>query len=231
MKTYVAILAGGIGARMGSALPKQFITVGDRCIIEYTIDAFDRSEEVDEIIVIVHPDWLEHMEYLISCNRWTKCKRVVPGGKERYESTLNALKAFPEASDEDKILLHDAVRPLVSNALIEGTIAALDECEAAGVAVACTDTVWRVVDGIVESIPERKSLMRAQTPQGFRFGIIKSAYRKALEQGEIAATDDCGMVSRYMPETRIHIVEGDERNIKITYPQDLSFLENYLKTI
>lgn len=210
---------------MGGDLPKQFIAVNDRCIIEYTIDAFERCEAVDEIIAVVHPDWVEHMRYVESCNEWSKFAKIVAGGAERYMSTLEAIKALVDEPDEAKVLLHDAVRPMVSQQLICGVVEALDECAAAGVAVSCTDTIWKVNDGVISTIPERRSLMRAQTPQGFRLKVIREAYARAMEDAVIPVTDDCGMVLKYMPEVEIHVVEGDERNIKVTYPQDLENLK------
>lgn len=231
MKTCVAILAGGTGTRMGSTLPKQFISVNERCIIEYTIDAFDTNPHVDSICVVVHPDWIEHMQYLVSCNHWSKPIRIVAGGSERYMSTMEALRAFADEPDDSNILFHDAVRPFVSQALIDGVVSALQACQAAGVAVASTDTIWQVSDGIIQSIPNRTSLMRAQTPQGFKFGVIRQAYHNALAQGTFQSTDDCGMVNRYLPHVPIHIVEGDQQNIKITYPQDLETFKRFIQTL
>lgn len=224
-KTFAAILAGGTGSRMGSPLPKQFLLYEGRCIIEYTVAAFESSPVIDAYVVVVHPDWVRYMEYLVSCHSWPKCICIVPGGSERYESSLHALQAFSGQPDDSVLLIHDGVRPLVSQSLIKGVVEALSECEAAGTAVSCTDTVWKVREGVVCEVPVRSSLMRAQTPQGFRLGVLREAYRRALQQGPIQATDDCGMVMRYMPEVSIHVVEGDERNIKITYPQDISHLK------
>lgn len=222
-------MAGGTGSRMGAEVPKQFLTVEERCLIEYTIDAFEQNESVDEICVVVHPEWVTHMRFVVSCNEWTKFGRIVAGGSERYMSTLEAIKAYADHPDETKFLLHDAVRPMVSQQLISGVAAALDECEAAGAAVACTDTIWRVSDGVIDRIPERSSLMRAQTPQGFRLGVIREAYRRAVEEVSVPVTDDCGMVHRYLPEVEIHVVEGDERNIKVTYPRDLELFKQSIR--
>lgn len=225
VKTIAVILAGGTGSRMGVDTPKQFLTVNERCIIEYAIDAFEENEHIDEICAVVHPEWVEHMKYIVSCNEWSKFAKIVVGGEERYLSSWHAIQAYKDEPDDSLILFHDAARPLVSQQLISGVVDALSECRAAGVAIASTDTIWHVSDGMIQDIPERCSLMRAQTPQGFHLGIIREAYELALEDNHIRITDDCGMVKKYMPDVHIHVVEGDEHNIKITYPSDLDLLK------
>ena len=225
VKTIAVILAGGTGSRMGSDMPKQFLTVNERCIIEYAIDAFEQNEQIDERCAVVHTEWVEHMKYIVSCNEWNKFSKIVVGGKERYMSSWHAIQAYAEESDDTLMLFHDAARPLVSQQLISGVVDALEECSAAGVAVSSTDTIWHVTDGIIKDIPERRSLMRAQTPQGFHLGVVRKAYQLALADTKIVATDDCGLVKKYIPDVDIHVIEGDERNIKITYPSDLDLLK------
>lgn len=213
---------------MGAGIPKQFIEVDKRCIIEYTIDAFDCCDEVDEVCVVVHPEWVDFAGQVVNRNQWEKVRKVVAGGSERYMSTLEAIRAFESEPDEDKFILHDAVRPMVKGLQVASVIEALDHCDAAGVAVPCTDTIWRVQGGTIESIPDRSQLMRAQTPQGFRLGVLRKAYDRALQGGPIPVTDDCGMVLRYVPEVEVRVVLGDESNIKVTYPRDLELAKTAL---
>ena len=229
VKTIAVILAGGTGSRMGKDLPKQFIAVNERCIIEYAIDAFEQNDSIDEICAVVHPAWIEHMKYIVSCNEWEKFTKIVVGGDERYMSSLHAIQAYENEPEDSLILFHDAARPLVSQELISGVVDALKDCRAAGVAVSCTDTIWHMKDGMINDIPERRSLMRAQTPQGFQLGVLREAYQNAISEGNIDVTDDCGIVKKYLPEVHIHVIEGDERNIKVTYPSDLDILKQKFK--
>lgn len=225
MKNIAVILAGGVGSRLGADIPKQFLKVAGRMVIEHTIDAFDRHPLIDEVCVVVHPEWVSFMRDQAGRNNWRKVAKIVAGGSERYMSTLEALRAYADEPDDSRMLLHDAVRPLVSPSLIADVCKALDGHRAAGAAVACTDTIWKVEDGKVVSIPDRKSLMRAQTPQGFRLEVIRKAYERARLSEQIPATDDCGMVMRYAPEEEVYVVMGDESNIKVTYPSDLENLK------
>lgn len=217
------ILAGGTGSRVGGDIPKQFLTYQGMPLIVHSIDAFDRSPYIDEIVVVVHPDWIDYMKEL--AQKWCGCKmhRIVAGGKERYMSSLNAIEALSAYPSHTNIILHDAARPHLSQAVIERVAQALQSHEAVGVGVASTDTIWQVdpsTDTII-SIPNRSLMWRAQTPQAFRLSVIAEAYRRALQDPLLQATDDCGVLLRYMPEVPIHIVHGEEQNRKITFAEDL----------
>ena len=238
MKNIAVILAGGSGSRMGGPKPKQFIELGDgRTIVEHAVDAFDSHGAIDEVAVVIHPDWHDEMQKTVERNHWAKLHRIIDGGAERYMSSLNAIMAFINEPDDTNLLLHDAARPFVSSEIIDRVVAALVRNEAVGVAVRSTDTVWEVhpdfsdVDGmtserfemprIVARIPERRLMWRAQTPQAFRLPLIRDAYQRALQDPQFQATDDCGVVRKYMPGTKITVVEGEERNRKITTVDDL----------
>ena len=222
------ILAGGTGARVGADKPKQFLDVGGRMVIERSIDAFDQTEGIDEVAVVVHPEWMEYMRGVVSSNSWTKVKRLFEGGAERYMSSLNAIAAYIDCPDDTNLILHDAARPFVSQAVIARVIEALKWHEAVGVGIPSTDTVWEVrqdfdpqLSKFIVRIPERSTMWRAQTPQAFRLPLIRDAYQCALQDPQFRATDDCGVVRRYLPSVKIHIVEGEEQNRKITFKQDL----------
>src|SRR5919112_1689656 len=144
----------------------------------------------------------------------------VPGGADRNASTRAALAALGES--ECNVLFHDAVRPLLSQAVVHACVLALQTYQAVDVAIPSADTIIRVddEDHIIE-IPERSRLRRGQTPQGFRLSTIRRAYQVAAEDPDFRATDDCGVVLRYLPEVPIYVVAGDEQNMKVTYPLDL----------
>lgn len=227
------IMAGGVGRRMGIALPKQFAQLGGRSVVERAVDAFDGHEGIDAVAVVVHPDWRERMEAIAEENKWRKLEKIVDGGSERYLSSLHAVEAFAEEAVESNLLLHDAARPLVSAAVIGRVVEALRRWEAVGVGVPSRDTVWTVgSDGeefIVDQIPERRTMWLAQTPQAFRLRLLREAYQKAASEGFGWATDDCGMVRRYCESTAIHVVEGDELNFKITTAADLARARSYIE--
>lgn len=217
------LLAGGSGSRMGSDRPKQFLEVNGKTILEWTIEAFHQHPAVDEIAIVSRADNMEEVRQLAL--PYPKVRKVLTGGKERYDSSLAAIRAYED--DEVRILLHDAVRPLVSQRIITDCIEALNRYEAVDVAIPSTDTIIEVnEEGTISRIPVRSSLRNVQTPQGFRRGTIRRAYEIALKDPNFQTTDDCGVVFRYLPDTPICVVEGDTKNIKITYPQDLLMLNN-----
>lgn len=229
MRNIAIILAGGVGKRMGLPTPKQFVVHDGRELIEYPIETFNSHPDIDEVAVVVHPDWRSHMQDIVSRNHWDKLTKIIDGGSERYMSSLNAIMAYIDYPDDTNMLFHDAARPMVSAAIIDRVAEALKNHEAVGVAVPSIDTVWEVHTDItgdslgrfVSRIPERRFMWRAQTPQAFRLPLIRDAYQRALQDPQFAATDDCGVVRKYMPGIKIAVVEGEEQNRKITFVEDL----------
>ena len=237
MRNIAVILAGGTGSRMGAEVPKQFLPIAGRAVIEYAVDAFDSHPAIDEVAVVMHPEWRGRMEAIAAANGWAKLKKNVDGGAERYMSSLNAIMAYIDEPDDTNLLLHDAARPWVSAEIVDRVVAALKHNEAVGVAVPSTDTVWEVhpdmsaemlmergkfeMPRLVARIPERKLMWRAQTPQAFRLPLIRDAYQRALQDPQFMATDDCGVVRKYIPGTKICVVEGSEENKKITFAEDM----------
>ena len=221
------ILAGGTGRRMGLELPKQFLPLAGRTVLERTVDAFERNACIAEILIVAHPRHVEDTEAVVRRNTWTKVSRVLAGGKERYDSSLAAIRAC-EGRDVN-LLLHDAVRPLVSDRIIGGVCALMQHEEAVVTAVPAVDTIYELApDGTIGRIPDRSQLRRAQTPQAFRLHVIAEAYRRAFADKDFRATDDCGVMARYMPEVAIRIAEGEERNLKLTYREDIALAERLL---
>ncbi len=220
MNNIAVVLAGGTGSRIGGAVPKQFLPLEGREVIEYSVDAFNDHEAISEVAVVVHPEWRAHFLALAERRRWGKLKAVLDGGAERHLSTLSALRHYESLTDAN-LLLHDAARPWIGPGVITRVAAALESHEAVAVAVPATDTLFRVADGCVAAIPPRSEMYHAQTPQAFRLPLLATAFRKALADPALAATDDCGVLLRYCPGVPIHIVAGSHENTKITYPQDL----------
>ena len=237
MYNIAVILAGGIGARVGGNTPKQLLPLRDgKSVLEHAVDAFEQSPHIDEVYIVMHPDYIMHAEQMLLANAWQKVRHIIPGGKERWESSVNAIrllgdKAMRQSGDEVNLLLHDAARPFVSQEIISNVCQALEEHEAVVVAIPSTDTVYEMKDGKVARIPNRSTIMRAQTPQAFRLPLIAEAYAKALgvtdlntaacATAHLPATDDCGIVHEHMPDVSIYIVEGEEHNKKITFKEDI----------
>ena len=239
MRNIAVILAGGIGARVGGNTPKQLLPLQDgKSVLEHAVDAFEQSPHIDEVCIVMHPDYIVHAEQMLLTNAWQKVRHIIPGGKERWESSVQAMRRLGdeairrEAKDEEvNLLLHDAARPFVSQEIIARVCEALTEHEAVTVAIPSTDTVYEMADGKVARIPQRSTIMRAQTPQAFRLELIAEAYTKALSldslsaeacaETHLPATDDCGIVHEHMPQVPICIVEGEEQNKKITFKEDI----------
>lgn len=227
MRNIVFILAGGTGSRVGGETPKQFLPLADgRSILEHSVDAFEVSHYIDEIIIVMHPDWMEEAQTIVKNNAWTKVKGVISGGKERWESSWNGISMYLKEDKKDMdtfYWFHDAARPFVSQDIISRVAEGLKNHLAVTVAVPVTDTLYKMERGKrkVESIASRSEYMRAQTPQAFHYLVIGPAYMRAIEKGKIAATDDVGILMKYNPEVEVFVVEGEEENKKITYKEDL----------
>ena len=247
------ILAGGIGARVGGNTPKQLLPLQDgKSVLEHAVDAFEQSPHIHEVCIVMHPDYIAYAEQMLLANAWQKVRHIIPGGKERWESSVNAIRVYHElkveslrlkAEESDSrysltdnrnainILLHDAARPFVSQDIIARVCEALEEHEAVTVAIPSTDTVYEMANNKVARIPQRSTIMRAQTPQAFRLELIAEAYAKALGADicdvqacsacHLPATDDCGVVFNHLPEVSVHIVLGEEQNKKITFKEDI----------
>ena len=165
------------------------------------------------------------MNKIVVRNSWTKLKKILDGGIERSDSSLSAIKAY-EGMDCN-LIFHDAVRPLVSQRIISDVVAALKNNNAVAVSVPSTDTIVEIDESgrFINRIPKRSNLRCQQTPQGFSYETIAKAYKQAIEDSSFVATDDCGVVAKYLPEEKIFIVDGEDSNIKITYRKDLRFME------
>ena len=218
------ILAGGSGSRLGGALPKQFLSVAGKTIIEHTIDVFDNNDLIDEIAIVSKKEYVSDVEHIVMSSQYHKVKKILIGGKERYDSSLAAISAYND--DDCNLLLHDAVRPLVNNRIINDCIDALKTYRAVDVAIKTTDTIIEVDDdNIIRSIPPRSLLRNSQTPQCFKRGLIRRAYELALQDPLFVTTDDCGVVHKYLPDEPICVVAGEVFNFKVTYAEDLFLLE------
>lgn len=236
MKVIVIIPAAGLGTRMGSVTAtvqgktpsKQFLTIAGAPILIHTLRKFDVSSEVAEICIAMRPSEAESFQAELAGYGFRKPIHLVEGGEHRQQSVSNALKSV-QASDGDIVLVHDAVRPFVEHETIAGVIEAVKKYGAAIAAMPAVDTikqVERTPDGaIIRATIPREVLVQAQTPQGFRYGLLKQAFAAAEAEGFLG-TDEASLLEHIGHD--VHVVMGSPRNIKITTPSDLDVAELYL---
>ena len=221
LRNVAVVLAGGTGTRVGLDIPKQLIKIAGKPIIEHTVAAMQESPLIDEILVLMAPGYLDEVRAIVRNGRYDKVSQILEGAGTRNDTTATALAALGDV--ECNVLLHDAVRPLVSQTIIAANVEALQTHEAVDTAIPSADTVIQVDPGagnIADVLP-RHLLRRGQTPQSFRLSTIRAAYAKAALDPDFSATDDCTVVLRYLPEVPVAVVTGHERNMKVTEPIDV----------
>jgi 2-C-methyl-D-erythritol 4-phosphate cytidylyltransferase len=220
-KLSVIIPAAGSGERMGSDIPKPFLKVGNRTILEHTISRFLEIPELIEIIIATSKDHISDIHSIFERISGGVILKVVEGGSKRQFSIYNALK---EISDEATLVgVHDAVRPFIRPKLIIECCNIAEEHGGAVLGVPAKDTIKQVNDkNVIKATPDRSFLWQAQTPQVFQKKLLKKAYESALKS-DFIGTDDASLVERIGGE--VQMVEGDRENLKITYPVDLKIAE------
>ncbi|MCJ8500595.1 2-C-methyl-D-erythritol 4-phosphate cytidylyltransferase [Desulfatitalea alkaliphila] len=219
------IVAAGRGVRMGADRPKQYLTIGGLPILTRTLRAFDNCERIQQIVVTVPEQEMDRCRREIIAGAGLRREPLlVPGGPRRQDSVFNGLQRMPE--EDDVVLIHDGVRPLVTGELIERCIDAARRWGACIPVVPVTDTLIRVdpQNVIIETVA-RESLCMAQTPQAFRLSLIRKAHQWARQNAKVA-TDDASLVEQM--GGRVHTIPGDVTNIKITTAEDLQRAEAYL---
>lgn len=214
---YGIILAGGSGLRMGIGIPKQFLPLGGKPVIAWCLNTFASLPGIQGIVVATPPEYRERTEEIVSDLKSDKTFTVIIGGATRQGSSYNALSGRAFSAD-DILLFHDAARPFIREDTVLRCIEAARLHGAAGVYMRSVDTITRVREGFVESIPPREHLWQAQTPQAFRFEIIQEAHERARARGVSTASDDASLV--FDAGFRVRIVEGEHTNFKITTPLD-----------
>ena len=231
MSVFVILPAAGIGTRMASTggAPKQFLTLRGLPILQHSLQAFLSIPQITAVYVSVRASEEARVLALISECRMEDRVHVVIGGDNRQDSVANALDALPSTADDDIVLVHDAVRPLIDPATITRTIEAIEKHGAAIVGTPAVDTikqVERTADGaiIVATIP-RELIVHAQTPQGARVPLMRQAFAEAGAD-EFTGTDEASLLER--AGIPVFVVQGSQRNFKVTQPGDLEIAEFYL---
>lgn len=229
MEKYTAIvLAAGVGKRMNSKIQKQYMLLGGKPVLFYALDAFEKSR-VDEIILVVGKGEIEYCrKEIVEKYKFHKVTKIVEGGKERYHSVYEGLKAMDTA---DYVLIHDGARPFLDQQILTRTMEAVKQYQACVVGMPVKDTIKITTeDGFSKETPERKHVWMIQTPQCFSYPLIFDAYQKMLQNEDATITDDA-MVLEKVKGLPVKMVEGSYRNIKITTPEDLLVAEAYLGDI
>lgn len=224
MKNVAIVLSAGRGTRMNSDVPKQYMELEGKPVLYYSLKAMEDSF-IDEIILVAGADDISYCkEEIVAKYNLSKVKAVVAGGKERYHSVWNGLRCV---ADADYVFIHDGARPVLKEDVLLRALDGAKECDACVVGVPVKDTI-KIVDeeGLVTETPPRNRMFQVQTPQVFKYPLIRSAYERlqkeetALLEKGVAITDDA-MVVELLTDTKVKIVMGSYENIKITTPEDL----------
>ena len=223
-KTAAVVLAAGRGKRMHTEVAKQYLPIGGKPLLCYSLEAFENSG-VDQIVLVTGEEDLNYCrKEIVEKFGFKKVKQIVAGGKERYHSVFSGLTELSDRLDpEDIVLIHDGARPMVDEGIINRTIADAAEYGAAVAAMPVKDTI-KVADrdGFCNATPDRSTLWQIQTPQTFRFGLIFAVYSELLSDESLqkGITDDA-MVVEAFSSVKVKLTEGSYRNIKVTTPEDI----------
>ncbi len=223
-----AVLAGGSGTRMGAEVPKQFLEVNGRCLLVRSIEAFVKNKNIDNVIVAVGEAFLEYTESLID-EKITSDKDIyiISGGKTRSDTLLNVLEFMKEKDilESSIVLTHDAVRPFITDSIIDNNILAAEKYGACNTVIPATDTILISEDGqFIASVPPRSTVYHAQTPQSFNAKKLYELCKGLSEDVFSLLTDGCSVFTAC--NEKVYLVKGEEYNIKITYPEDIKRAEN-----
>lgn len=229
---YGVILAGGKGTRMGNVeKPKQFMEIGEKPIIVHTIEKFIMNSEFESILVLSPKQWIKHTEDLI--RKYIPMDdriKVIEGGVTRNDTIMNAIsyiERMERLNDDTIIVTHDSVRPFVTHRILEENIKYAKEYGACDTVIPATDTIVESVDHqLISHIPDRSTMYQGQTPQSFKAKHLKEIYESLTVEEKEILTDACKIL--VIKGEHVHLVEGEESNIKITYPYDMRVAEALL---
>jgi len=226
MKTVALVPAAGMGKRMGADINKQYLLLQGKPILAHTLQLFQDAPFVDEIYPVIPADEIDFCrKEIVEKFGLSKVRQIIAGGAERQHSVLSGLRALEDGDLNDIVIIHDGVRPFVPQAVLLRSVEAAMEYDSAVAAVPVKETVKIIRDGYAVETPPRETLWLAQTPQTFRYGVIRSAHEVAESEGFLG-TDDASLLERL--GERVHVVIGDYRNIKITTPEDMLLARAFL---
>lgn len=225
-KCTAIVLAAGQGKRMGTQIHKQYLELNGKPVLYYSLYAFEQSDLIDDIILVVGENQIEYCETeIVSKYDFKKIKKIVQGGAERYHSVWNGLQEV----DEGYVFIHDGARPFLNEEILARAYKVVQECKACVVGMPTKDTI-KITDGegFVADTPDRSKVWMIQTPQVFETALVKKAYEKLMKQTQANVTDDA-MVVEQMLGDKVKLVEGSYENIKITTPEDLQIATIFIE--
>ncbi|WP_394966060.1 2-C-methyl-D-erythritol 4-phosphate cytidylyltransferase, partial [uncultured Helicobacter sp.] len=225
MTTYAIILASGSGSRYGSGVPKQFIKIAGKTLLEHTVEIFEAAQNIDRVILIIPREYRKLTEEILLYGSYKKIYKILNGGKSRKESSYIGIMSIED--NDGYVFIHDCARPFLTLEIIDRCQQALQTYDAVDVAIPTSDTILELDShNVITSIPNRNRLRRGQTPQCFKLSLIKKAHEYFRDNDNF--TDDCGLVIE-SGFAKVFVVEGAEENFKITYPQDIVLADKLLQ--
>ena len=213
------VLAAGQGRRMGTDLPKQFLPLCGKPVLWYSLNCFQNSGLTDRIVLVTGKEWIGYCEEeIVRKYGLSKVKTITEGGENRYDSVYNGLKA---CADTEFVMIHDGARPFITDEILRRGLLGAEKTGACVIGMPSKDTV-KIADqeGFIKETPQRSSVWIIQTPQVFRYSLIREAYRRIMESGTVNVTDDAMVVEQTLG-TKIALAEGSYENLKVTTPDDL----------
>lgn len=228
-KCTAIVLAAGQGSRMGTKVQKQYLEIQEKPVLYYSLETFEQSNIISDVVLVVGAGQEEYCkEEIVDKYAFKKVSKIIPGGRERYESVYLGLAAM-QGTGAEYVFIHDGARPFVDEEMLDRAYQTVKECNACVVGMPSKDTIKVVNDeNVVVETPKRKYLWQVQTPQVFSYELIKDAYFELMEKDNIQVTDDA-MVLEIIKGLPVKLVEGSYENIKITTPEDLYVAEAFLK--
>lgn len=229
MKNVGVLLAGGSGTRMHTELPKQFLVLAGKTLLQHAIDTFSASSAIDEICVVLPQHFIQVISGADWFRNYAKPIRVIEGGTSRTHSSYNAFCAYRADNESINLLYHDAARALLSMRDLENVIRALELYDGVVLGTPVVDTIYELDESkTLQRIPEREHLWCAQTPQAFHGAQLAAAFTRWEKKGAMPYSDDVSLVKAMLPNINIHLVESQDFNMKITTPTDMIVAELYL---
>lgn len=226
-KNVAIVLCAGRGTRMNSEVQKQYLLIKGKPVVFYSLYAFEKCPFIDEIVLVTGKEEIEYCrQEIVEKYGLKKVKSIVAGGKERYHSVFEGLKAIESC---DYVYIHDGARPFIDQELLQRACDSVHIHKACVVGMPVKDTIKIISpDSFAEHTPDRSTLWMVQTPQVFQYHLVLEAYKNIMQNPGVQVTDDA-MVVEKMGQTKIKLVEGSYKNIKITTPEDLEIAEIFLK--
>lgn len=219
------VLAGGVGSRTGLDIPKQFLKINDKEIIAYTLESFQNASKIEKIVIVSLKDYFDEIKLIVERYNISKFAGIVENGSTRQKSVFNALKYLETlAKEDDIVLIHDGIRAMVSSKLIDKCVEETKIFKATTLAQKSLNTIVYSEDNNIEKFIDRNFVYNVQTPQSFEYKLIYDSHKKATNNEGVTDDTQIAMLNGY----KVHIIQNDEPNLKLTTKQDIAIFEYYL---